>query len=79
MPILFAGTAHHFQGSDLHISVFRVLFLHTSTCGRILGFFFHVMHCDVRDDAFDSYRVSGVLSQGNLVAIQVPSATIFAI
>ena len=46
----------------------RVLFLHTSTCGRILGFFFHVMHCDVRDDAFDSYRVSHVLSQGNLVA-----------
>jgi hypothetical protein len=30
------------------------------------------MYCDVRDDAFDSYRVSHVLSQGNLFAFQVP-------
>jgi hypothetical protein len=61
------------------MSMLRVLFLHTSTCGRILGFFFHVMHCDVRDDAFDSYRVSLVLSQGNLVAFWVASSTVFAI
>jgi hypothetical protein len=78
LPILFAGTAHHFKGSDLHIPVLSVLFLHTSTCGSIFGFLFHVMHCDVRDDTFDSYCVSHMISQGNPVAFQVPSATVFA-
>jgi hypothetical protein len=78
VPILFAGTAHHFQGSDLHISMLRVLFPSYQHL-PILGFFFHVMHRDVRDDAFDSYRVSQVLSQDSLVAFQVRSATVFAI
>jgi hypothetical protein len=47
--MLLAGTAHHLDGRDLHISVLGIGFLHSRARGGILGFFFYIVHRDVRD------------------------------